>query len=83
VTAGDRPGSGGSAFRVFLQGLPDDIARAARRGQPITCPDPGTDHGRRLLRTLGVEIVGELRDPERAALDAEFLSRALEREQIA
>lgn len=54
---GDRSGSGASAFRVFVQGLPDEIARARERGQPITCPDPGTEHGRALLRTLGVEIV--------------------------
>lgn len=52
----DRAGSGSSGFRLFLQSLPDAIELARERGQPVTCPDPGSEHGRALLRTLRVEI---------------------------
>jgi hypothetical protein len=60
----DRPGQGSSAFRAFLRDLPDEIERARLRGQPITFPAAflADDSARRLLETLGVEIVEE---PER------------------
>jgi hypothetical protein len=45
-----------SAFSRFLMSLPDRVALAADLGVPVTCPDPGTEHGRKLLATLGVEI---------------------------
>ena len=45
-----------SDFSRFLMSLPDEIERARERGLPIRCPDPGTEHGRKLLLALGVEI---------------------------
>jgi hypothetical protein len=32
------------------------IAKQAERGAPIVVDDPGTEHGRALYRTLGVEV---------------------------
>jgi hypothetical protein len=58
-----------NAFREFLRGLPDAIERARERGQPIVLPDPGTEHGRRLYATLGVEISSEPLDDARRARD--------------
>lgn len=49
-------GQWGNGFRRWLRDLPDEVARSAAAGRPITCPDPGSEHGRALLRTLGVRI---------------------------
>ena len=43
-------------FRAWLFELPDLIASAKELGLPIVVDDPGTEHGRALLTTLGVEI---------------------------
>lgn len=44
-------------FRSWLLSLADEIARVSDlTGKPITSPDPGTDHRRKLLEALGVEI---------------------------
>jgi hypothetical protein len=48
--------AGSSAFRSLLHCLADEVALASERGMPIILPDPGTEHGRALYRTLGVEI---------------------------
>lgn len=44
-------------FRRWILTLPDQIAQVNEYlDEPISCPDPGTEHGRALLQTLGVEI---------------------------
>ena len=70
-----RPLTGLSAFRAFLLSLPDQVAEAERRGQPIVVDDPGTEHGRRLLDTLGVTIA-EPSAPAGLAVKAEHVPEA-------
>lgn len=41
---------------ALLEVLPDLVALAAERGLPVVVDDPGTEHGRALLTTLGVEV---------------------------
>lgn len=47
---------GTTAFRAWIQDLPAQIAAARERGQPVIVEEPETEHGRRLLQTLGVEL---------------------------
>lgn len=45
-----------SPFWEWTRDLPDAIARSADRDMPIVVPDPCTEHGRRLMRTLGAYL---------------------------
>lgn len=45
-----------SGFRAWLDTLKDRVADSRERGLPIRVPDPGTEHGRRLMEALGVEL---------------------------
>lgn len=45
-----------AAVQALLPMLPDLVAARAAAGEPIVVPDPGTEHGRRLYETLGVEL---------------------------
>ncbi len=55
---------------MWLQTIPDEVAWAEQHGQAIVVPDPGTEHGRRLLRTMGAWIVES--QIERVKPDAYF-----------
>lgn len=43
-------------FQEWLLRLPDLVAAAREAGTPIVADDPGTEHGRALLGTLGVYV---------------------------
>jgi len=40
----------------WLRLLPDLIAESEGRGMPIIVDDPGTEHGRALLKSIGVKL---------------------------
>ena len=45
---------------ALLEVIPDLVELAGeKRGYPMTMPDPGTEHGRRLYDTLRVAYVAE------------------------
>lgn len=82
MSAGQHP----NGFRAFVRRLPDEIAKANERGQPIVFPvellpadREAAMAARRLLASLGVTVVEELPGlPETPASRA--VARALERE---
>jgi hypothetical protein len=49
-----KPSSAG--VQELIDVLPEAVAWAEGRGCPIVIPDPCTDHGRALLRTLGAYV---------------------------
>jgi hypothetical protein len=67
-------GDDNDPFRSFLRSLPDEIARAAERDQPIVyrCDVEPPEHVRRLMATLGVPIVSTDPRPERARTMGNF-----------
>ncbi len=44
----------------WLRDLPNRIASSAANGHPIVVPDPGTEHGRRLIHALGAQCTVEM-----------------------
>ncbi len=54
--AGEHARSRTSPVNRLLLDLPYLISRQEQLGVPVTAEDPGTEHGRRLLLTLGVTI---------------------------
>jgi hypothetical protein len=62
-----KPSSAG--VQELIDVLPEAVAWAEGRGCPIVIPDPCTDHGRALLRTLGAYVAEFM--IERKALKAD------------
>ena len=53
---GRRPDAVSTTIGELLDVLPDLIALAELQDRPIIVDDPGTEHGRALLLSLGVTI---------------------------
>ena len=48
------PANDNDPYRRWLLSLPDQVAEAKESFCPVVLPDPGTEHGRALYKTLGV-----------------------------